>query len=112
MPIRCSPLKPCIHLRFLSRLARQVRSSAYDCLERSSQPSWYPAKQGQPTKRPLLTEAAPARVRAIPSPWDLADPLACCRVRLQFAIDDVVDERHVVHDGEMRALSDVHLQTR
>ena len=47
-----------------------------------------------------------------PSPCDLAGLLAFrSGAGLQFAIDDVVDERRVVDDVEMGALPNVYLQT-
>jgi hypothetical protein len=33
------------------------------------------------------------------------------QIRLQFPIDDVVYERHIIHHSEMGTLPDMHLQT-
>jgi hypothetical protein len=51
--------------------------------------------------------------RQFRSPRDLADRVARrSGAGLQLAIDDFVDEGHIVHDREMGALANVDLQTR
>jgi hypothetical protein len=52
-----------------------------------------------------------ASVTSDPSPRGLV--LVACQssVGLQLPIDDVVYERHIIHDREMGAFADVDLQT-
>ena len=76
-------------------------------LVRKLQPIWYPGSR--PGQRLFARESAvmahitelPSRAARLRGPGEV----------LQFPVDDILDERHVLHHGEMGALPDMDLQT-
>jgi len=113
LAVRISVLKLNIYFAVFASTVAVPRRSSCDCSQRLAQPAWYPAKRrGQPTHLTTSSRAATRNVRRSPSPRHHADGLACRSwVGFKLTIDDVVDERHVIHHCEMGTLADMDLQT-
>ena len=96
-PIRILSLWNCLHVCAFSLQLPVLKL----------QPIWYPGSR--PGQRLFARESAvmahitelPSRAARLRGPGEI----------LQFPVDDILDERHVLHHGEMGALPDVDLQT-
>lgn len=96
-PIRILSLWNCLHVRAFSLQLPMLKL----------QPIWYPGSRpgqrlfGCGSAAGAHHDELPSRAARLRGPGEI----------LQFPVDDILDERHVLHHGEMGALPDVDLQT-